>query len=375
MFFRDIVGQQEVKKHLIQSVKNGQIPHARLLCGPDGVGKLAMAIAYARYLNCTDRGDDDSCGVCPSCRHITSLMHPDLHFVFPVYKNEKLKKRVSDDYITEWREALSETHYLSLERWLSIIDAENAQPKIYTDESREIIRKLSFKSFESEYKVMIIWLPELMVEECANKLLKIIEEPYEKTVFLLVSNRPDRILPTIISRTQRLNLRNIPNEEVASELVKRFSADPADAANIARIANGSYRRALEVMQQTGENKLFFELFVNMMRNSYARKIKEMKQWSDEVSKLGREAEKRFLQYAQRMLRENYIYNTRVQSLTYMTSDEKNFSSRFAPFINEKNVIGIMEELGRAERDIIQNANAKIVFFDLSIKLILLLKNA
>ncbi|MEG1643617.1 MAG: DNA polymerase III subunit, partial [Bacteroidales bacterium] len=279
MFFRDIIGQEEIKKHLIQSVKSGQIPHARLFYGPDGIGKLAMAVAYARYLNCTNRGEEESCGTCPSCKHITSLMHPDLNFVFPIYKSAKLKKRISDDYITEWRKALSETHYLSLEHWLSIIGAENAQPKIYTDESSEIIRKLSFKSFESEYKVMIIWHPELMVDECANKLLKIIEEPYNKTIFLLVSNRPDIILPTILSRTQRLNFRKIPNEEIATELVRHFSVEPSDAANVARISNGSYRKAMEIMQQTGENELFFELFTKMMRNSYARRIKEMKQWS------------------------------------------------------------------------------------------------
>ncbi|MBP3353162.1 MAG: DNA polymerase III subunit delta' [Bacteroidales bacterium] len=377
MFFRDIIGHEDIKAHLIQSVSEGKIPHARLLCGPDGVGKLGMAIAYARYLNCTGKkpGDTDSCGECPSCRQITSMMHPDIHYVFPIYKTSKPKRAVSDDYIKEWRHLLSETTYISLESWLSEINAENAQPQIYVDESQDIIRKLTYKSFQSEYKVMIIWLPELMNEGCANKLLKILEEPYDKTIFLLVSNRPDKLLATILSRTQPLNFKSLPAETISQAIQTNFNVDKEAADGITRLAGGSYRRALDLMRQTGENSQFFDLFVQMMRLSYARKIKEMKAWSEEVAKLGREAEKRFLQYCQRMLRENYIYNAHIPSIVYLTPEERNFSTRFAPFINEKNVIEIMEEFGRAENDISRNANAKIVFFDLSIKMILLIKRA
>ena len=377
MFFRDIIGHEEIKTHLLKSVAVGKVPHAQLFCGPDGVGKFAMAIAYARYLNCTGRkpGDTDSCGNCPSCRQISSMMHPDIHYSFPIYKTSKPKRTISDDYIKEWRNMVTETKYISLEGWLEEIKAENAQPQIYVDESQEIIRKLSYKSFESEYKVMIIWLPELMNEGCANKLLKILEEPYEKTIFLLVSNRPDKLLATILSRTQPIYFKGLSHELISHTLQERFSVDAEAANSVTRLASGSYRRALELMKQTGENKQFFDYFVQLMRLAYARKIKEMKIWSEDVAKLGREAEKRFLQYCQRMLRENYIYNVHIPSIVYMTPEERNFSTRFAPFINEKNVIEIMEELGRAENDISRNGNGKIIFFDLSIKMILLIKRA
>lgn len=377
MFFKDIIGHEDIKAHLIKSVSENKIPHAQLFCGPDGIGKLAMAIAYARFLNCTGKsaGDTDACGVCPSCRQITSMMHPDIHYSFPIYKTSKPKRSVSDDYIKEWRHLLTETKYISLEDWLSEIGAENAQLQIYVDESQEIIRKLTYKSFESEYKVMIMWLPELMNEGCANKLLKILEEPYEKTIFILVSNRPDKLISTILSRTQPVHFKGLPQELISQTIQERFAVDAQAADSVTRLAGGSYRRALELMKQTDENKQFFDFFVQMMRLAYARKIKDMKDWSEKVSKLGREAEKRFLQYCQRMLRENYIYNARVPSIVYMTPEERNFSTRFAPFINEKNVIQIMEELGRAENDISRNGNAKIILFDLSIKMILLIKRA
>lgn len=375
MFFKDITGHEEIKHRLIQTVKDGTVPQAYLFCGPSGVGKLGMAIAYARYLNCTSRGEDDACGVCPSCRQMTTMMHPDVHYSYPVYKSDKRRSGCSDDYLPEWRAALSETPYLSREKWTEAIGSGNSQLYIYADEAGAIIRKLSFKSFESEYKILIMWLPELMRTECANSLLKLIEEPYEKTLFILVSDSPEKLLPTIVSRTRVLHFRTVPDELISRKLQERFSLDPEDSGEVARISNGSYRKAVEIMQQTGENQKFFDLFVSMMRNAYARRIKEMKAWSDEVGSLGREAEKRFLQYSQRMLRENYIYNTRISALTYMTRREKEFSVRFSPFINEKNVIEIMEALSNAERDISQNANGKIVFFDLSIKMILLIKRA
>lgn len=375
MFFRDIIGHEEIKRQLVRTVKEGRVPQAWLFCGASGVGKLGMAIAYARYLNCTSRGEDDACGVCPSCRQMTNMMHPDVHYSYPVYKSDKRRSGCSDDYIAEWRDALSQTPYLSREKWTEAINSGNSQLYIYADEAGAIIRKLSYKNFESEYKILIMWSPESMRTECANSLLKLIEEPYDKTVFILVSDNPERVLPTILSRTRILPFKTVSDELLSARLQQRFSLEAEDAAEVARISNGSYRKAVEVMQQTEENEKFFNLFVSMMRNAYARRIKEMKAWSDEVGTLGREAEKRFLQYSQRMLRENYIYNTRVSALTYMTRRERDFSVRFSPFINEKNVIEIMEALSCAERDISQNANGKIVFFDLSIKMILLIKRA
>ena len=279
-----------------------------------------------------------------------------------------------DDYIDEWRKCLSENQYLSLEQWLSYIDAENSQVSIYADESREIIRKISLKTYESDYKIMIIWLPELMNPVCANKLLKILEEPYEKTVFLLVSNQPDKILGTILSRSQRINMRVVSPEKISEALQRRYSLGQQDADAVAHIANGNFIKALETIQLSEENQYFFDLFVRLMRLAYSRKIKDLKAWSEEAADMGREKEKRFLAYTQRMLRENYIYNLHIPEISYLNSREEQFSTRFAPFIHERNIISLMNELSKAESDISQNANGKIVFFDLAIKMIMLLKS-
>lgn len=374
MFFRDVIGQEDVKQRLIHSVKTGQIAHAQLFCGPEGVGKFPLALAYARYIQCTNKGENDACGQCPSCKQYNNLMHPDLHFVFPIVKNEKKKKRVSDDYIEDWRLFLAENTYFNLDQWLEYIDAANSQAMIYAEESREIIRKISLKTYESDYKVMIIWLPERMNAVCANKLLKLLEEPYDKTVFLLVSDNASAILGTILSRTQPVHLRPLSEDVVSSALVTNYSLSPEDASAIAHIASGNYLRALESIRVSDEMRLNFDLFVRLMRLAYGRKIKDLKLWSEEISDLGREKERIFLSYVQRMLRENFIYNIRQPEINYMTTQEAQFSSRFAPFIHERNVYPIMEELSRAYDDIGQNANGKIVFFDLAIKMIMLLKS-
>ena len=374
MFFRDVIGQEDVKQRLIHSVKTGQIAHAQLFCGPEGVGKFPLALAYARYIQCTNKGENDACGQCPSCKQYNNLMHPDLHFVFPIVKNEKKKKRVSDDYIEDWRLFLAANTYFNLDQWLEYIDAANSQAMIYAEESREIIRKISLKTYESDYKVMIIWLPERMNAVCANKLLKLLEEPYDKTVFLLVSDNASAILGTILSRTQPVHLRPLSEDIVSSALVTNYSLSSEDASAIAHIASGNYLKALESIRVSDEMSLNFDLFVCLMRLAYGRKIKDLKLWSEEISDLGREKERVFLSYAQRMLRENFIYNIRQPEINYMTTQEAQFSSRFAPFIHERNVYPIMEELSRAYDDIGQNANGKIVFFDLAIKMIMLLKS-
>lgn len=369
MLFKDVIGQEEIKQRLIQEVSEGRIPHAQLICGPEGVGKLPLALAYARYISCTNRSATDACGVCPSCVKINKLVHPDLHFVFPVVKSGR-----SDDYITEWRKLVLNNPYFSLNHWLNEINAENAQAVIYTKESDEIMKKLSLKSSEGGFKITIIWLPEKMQAACANKLLKLLEEPPEKTVFLLVSENPELILPTILSRTQRFNIRNIDEASIAQALQEKYNIQPTDSVDIAHLANGNFIKALETIHLNEEHQLFFELFVNLMRLSYQRKIREMKLWSEQVSALGRERQKNFLAYCQRMIRENFMYNLRQKELSYMTLNEQNFATRFAPFVNERNVMGIMDELSEAQQHIEQNVNAKMVFFDFSLKMIVLLKN-
>ncbi len=373
MFFREVIGQEEVKKKFLLEVKENRIPHAQLICGPEGVGKLPLAIAYARYLLCPNHTEEDACGVCPSCVKMNKLAHPDLHFVFPIVKKKNQKEVVCDDYIKDWRSFVLNNPYFNLNHWLKEMDAENAQAMIYTKESDEILRKLSLKSSEGGYKVMIIWLPEKMNEACSNKLLKLLEEPPAKTLFLLVSEQPDLMLTTILSRTQRVNVRLIKEESIIEKLRNNYGLTDQDAQITAHLANGNFIRAMEQIHLNEEKKLFFDLFVSLMRLSYQRKIKEMKAWSELLAGIGRERQKDFLEYAQRMIRENFILNFHRNELTYMNRDEYNFSARFAPFVNERNAMGIMDELTVAQQHIEQNVNAKMVFFDFSLKMIVLLK--
>ena len=371
MFFKDIIGQEDAKQRLIREAKEGIVAHARLFCGPEGIGKLPLAIAYARYLSCSNPGEEDACGCCPNCIMYNKLAHPDLHFVFPVIK-KKNKDTVSDDYLAEWRRLLNQTPYFNLNIWLEEMGAENQQAQIYVKESDEIIRKLSLKSSQGGYKIMIIWMPEKMNVECSNKLLKLLEEPPTQTVFLLVSENPDMLLTTIQSRTQRLNLFGIEEDKIKETLCTQYGIQEDEAKSIAHRSEGNFLKALETIHLNEENQLFFDLFVSLMRLSYQRKIREMKQWSETLAGMGRERQKHFLSYCQRMIRENFIYNFRHPSLNYLSQEEQNFSSRFAPFVNERNVIGIMDELSEAQRHIEQNVNARMVFFDFALKMIVLL---
>lgn len=383
MLFSQIIGQQEVKDRFIRSVSEGRIPHAQLLSGPEGVGKLPLAIAYAQYICCEHRGARDACGVCPSCLKYNKLAHPDLHFVFPIIKPAGKQSVVCDDFMGDFRKLVLEKTYFSVDEWYSRISGDAKQGMIYTNESEEIVRKLSMKTYEAEYKVMIVWLPEKLHESAANKLLKILEEPYEKTLFLLVSNAPDAIITTILSRTQRIQVPGLADAEIKQALLDRHGGlTEAEAADVARIAGGSYLRAEMLLEDGNESRVNFDRFVTIMRLAWQvgnRKdhasLKTLRKWADDMaaSSVGRERQKKFLQYAQRMVRENFIYNLHQADLNYMTSYESDFSVRFSPFINERNVEQLVAELALAERHIEQNVNAKMVFFDLVLKIIMLLK--
>lgn len=388
MYFKDVVGQRAIWRHLMQGVQEERIPHAQLFAGPPGTGKLAMAIVYARYLVCNGKGKSDMfstgpadgpCGHCPSCVKMNKLVHPDVHFMMPLFKkkegsHDKDNYPQSDDFIYEWREALLDNPYMDLNEWLTIAGASNQQGEIFVAQANEIIRKLSLRSSEGGYRVVIVWLPEKMNDACANKLLKLIEEPPSETVFILVSNEAERILPTIQSRCQRINFRPIAEADIRDELVSRFQLEPATAAQIAHTGEGSWAKALNTLNTDDATRQYTELFIRLMRCSYARWLKEMREWSDEVAQLGRSTQKQFLDYCQRMIRESFMANFREPCLNYMNTPEKEFTSRFAPFVNEKNIIGISEVLSDAARDIESNVNAKMVFFDLSLKMIMLLKN-
>lgn len=373
MYFKDIIGQDNATSLLRSAVAEGRIPHAQLICGGEGVGKLAVAIAYARYLCCAHRNGEESCGECPSCKKFDKLVHPDLHFAFPIYKKDSSKTPHSDDFIDKWRSAVAENPYMTLNQWMEHIGAENQQGLIYASQSEEIIRKLTLKSSEGGYKVMIIWMAEKMNSECSNKLLKMIEEPPTQTVFLLVSETPDLLLPTIQSRVQRLTLRPLEEETIACALCNKYGLTETDARQIAHASAGSWLQAMETIHLGSRTKEYIELFMALMRRSYARDLKGMRQWADTVAGMGREPQKNFLIYCQRMIRESFICNFRRPEINYMNVDEANFTTRFAPFVNEKNIFGIMDELSEAQRHIEQNVNAKMVFFDLALKMIMLLK--
>lgn len=370
--FKDVIGQEALKEKLRREVDEGHIPHAQLFCGLSGVGKLALALAYARYLCCTNRSDGEACGHCQSCKQWDQLMHPDVHFMFPIVSSEKKKKTICADYLTEWRELLTNSPYFSYSQWLEAIDAENSQALIYGKESDEITKTLSLKPVQGDFKITIIWLPEKMNDTCANKMLKLLEEPPERTIFLLCSEEPERMLSTILSRAQRINLPRLTEIEIAKALQNKYGIEPRDSENLAHLANGSFVKALDQIHLNEDNDRYLELFISLMRLAYARRIREMKAWSEEVASLGREKQKELLTYCQRMIRESFMANFHQKQMSYMNLEEQNFTSRFAPFVNEGNAMGIMQELSEAQIHIEQNVNAKMVFFDLALKMIVLL---
>ena len=381
MLFRDIIGQEAVKRQLRQSVREGRIPHAQLFAGISGIGKLQLALAYAQYLNCPHRTDEDSCGVCPTCLQFHKLQHPDLHFVFPIVGSDE----VCDNFLESWREMILVNRYFDLDDWHRALGVETKQSMIYEKESGEILRKLSLKPYGDGYKVMIIWQPEKMNITTANKLLKLLEEPPERTVFLMVSEHPEQLLATIQSRVQTIRVPRLEAETIAAALVQEGVA-PGRATDIARIANGSYLTAKKKAAEGDENKQELRDFIALFRDAYTvgvlrdpqkkyESLKRLRQWSMEMadSKVGRERQKHFLQYAQQQVRENYIRNVGRPELNYQMEEERDFSVKFAPFIHSGNVEGIMNQLDLAERQIEQNGNAKMIFFDLCLQMIVLIK--
>ena len=376
VFFKDIIGQKAVVAQLQRCVNDNCLAHALLITGPRGNGKLPVAVALANYILCGNRAGD-VCGTCPACAKLKKFIHSDLHFVFPVKKKKGSSSDtapVSDDYITEWREMLAGNPYFGYDNWLEKLDVENQQPMIYERESNEILHKLSMQSREGGWKIVIIWLPEKMREACSNKLLKVIEEPPKETLFILVSEEPEKIIPTILSRTQRIDIPRIATDDMENALMARYGLEFADAKAVAQQSAGNWEKAEELLSLSDEKAQYLELFMQLMRVAYARNIRDMKAWSEKVAALGRERQKRLLDYCQRMIRENFVMNFKNDELVYMSQAERDFSVRFSPFVNENNIFGIMEELSEAQRHIEQNVNAKMVFFDMSLRMIVWIKN-
>jgi len=368
MLFREVIGQDHIKKRLIESFKQGRIAHAQLFSGIEGNGKMALALAYAQYVNCQNRQEDDSCGHCASCVKYAKLEHPDLHFVFPVAaKGSSNSTKFSDYYINEWRSYLHQTPYISINSWVQTLNVENKQVQIYADESTAIVNKLSKKAYEAEFKVMIIYSPERMHVACSNKLLKLIEEPAPKTLILLVSDTPEDVITTILSRCQNIAIPPIKAAAISQALQDRKGLDEASATRIGRMAAGSYLRALDILEQSEDELFNFEHFRQLMRLAFKKDVVGLKLWSDAMAKLGRERQKQFFVYAQYLVRESFMANFRQEALSYASPLEAEFVSKFAPYNNERNVTAMLGQMEEAQFHIERNVNAKMVFFDLALK--------
>lgn len=375
MKFNDIPSHENVKRQLRDMVADGRVPHALLLHGPSGTGKFMLARAFAQYLHCEHpTADGEPCEECRACLQHRSFNHVDTRYVFPVVKTDKIKEPVSDDYLDEFREFITGSPFMDFDRWASSFDKKNAQPIIYVYESAELERRLAVSATASRYKITVMWLPEKMNEQAANKLLKLIEEPFPDTVFILVSNDASSILPTIKSRCRPIEVTRLDDASVASFLTSRLAMDKQDALALAHIASGNVNAALKSVDATSVSRMFFDYFVQLMRLAYQRDVKGLKQWSADVTAMGREQEVKFYDYCQRLIRENFVFNLHVDELTYMNRTESQFSERFARFITERNAEYIIRQMNRASADIAGNANGKIVNFDFAIKMIILIKN-
>jgi DNA polymerase III subunit delta' len=373
MFFKDIIGQDKIKQRLIQSVKEQRISHAQMFTGPEGTGKLALAIAFAQYISCRNRSENDSCGTCPSCHKYQKLAHPDLHFAFPVFPLKPGHKPVSDDFIHKWRAMVLASPYFTLSQWLGYVDNENAQGLIYEKESDLITRKLNLKSFESEYKVMIIWLAEKMNPSCSNKLLKLLEEPPDKTLFLLITEDEEAVISTIRSRTQLIKVPFIDNDSMRKALEAMNEIPVEKTEDIIRLANGNYLRAKEFLNPDESSSYFFERFQEMMRFAYTREVFELTRWADEMAGLGRDRQKAFFRFALRMVREYFVMNLNKPELVYINEEEREWGKKFAPFINEKNIIPFAKEFELGIQHISMNGNPKIIFLDTALRMVRLIK--
>ena len=369
MLFNQIIGQEHIKKHLQKSAENGRIPHAQLFVGKEGCGTLPMAIAYAQFLLCNFSDDVDTCNI--KCN---KLQHPDLHFAFPVTTSDSVKKHaVSDLFLEDWREFIATQPYGSLFNWLQHIGVENKQGLIGVDESEAVVKKLKLKSYEGGFKVMIIWMAEKMNIAAANKLLKLIEEPPNKTVFLLITENEEQIINTIRSRCQALHFPALSEQDIANSLIVNNQVADNEAAKIAHQAEGNYNKALHLLQNDSSDLIFEEWFIAWIRTAFRAKgdasvVQQLISWSDTISKTGRETQKRFLDYCLQFFRQALLMNYKSDHLVFMETESGFDLSKFAPFVHSGNILEIEKELNDAMYHIERNGNAKIILLDLSMKL-------
>lgn len=365
MRFSDIIGQDYIKDKLRQSADSGRISHAQLFTGEYGSGTLALALAYAQYINCRHRHDGDSCGQCPDCVQIGALAHPDLHFLFPVNRQGKKsgEKILSDDFLPAWREQVLQTGgYFNETMWNDRLDlGKTLKAVISLPNANEMVRKLTYKSFSAEYKIALIWQPETMVNEASNSLLKILEEPWKKTVFLLVSRQPGLLLPTIVSRTQEIPVPRIGIEDLSRKLMEETGCDEDRARILARLSGGNLIEARRLSSGNDETTATnFEMFCSLMRLSYGNRIIELLDWAENFAALTREQQIGFFNDALRLLRESYLLNAGMAEISYLLGDEAKFCRNFSPFVGNHNIERIVIEMERARTQIAQNGNSLMV---------------
>ncbi|OSY87084.1 DNA polymerase III subunit delta' [Tenacibaculum holothuriorum] len=374
MTFEEIIGQDHIKQHLITSAENGRIPHAQLFIGKEGTGALPTAIAYAQFLLCNFSENTEACNI--KC---SKLQHPDLHFAFPVTTNDSVKKHpVSDLFLEDWRTFINEQPYGGLFNWLQHIGVENKQGQIGVDEAEDIVKKLQLKSYEGGFKVMIIWMAEKMNTAAANKLLKLIEEPPSKTIFLLVSEDDGQIINTIKSRCQAIHFPALGNDDIANALVQRERVSMNEATKLAHQSEGNYNKAVHLLHNDSNDIIFEQWFITWIRSAFKAKgnaavIQDLIGWSEEIAKSGRETQKQFLQYCLQFFRQALLLNYGTPDLVFLETKSANFDlSKFAPFVHSANILTIEKEVSDAQYHIERNGNAKIILLDLSIKLTRLL---
>ena len=379
MLFKDILGQEHIKNHLTQSVNNGRIAHAQLFVGPEGSGTLPMAVAYAQYILCGNTNGENNTGNQSCNAKFDSLSHPDLHFAFPVTTSDKVKSHpVSNNYMDEWRQLLKEQPYGNLFDWYKQLGVDNKQGQIGVDEAVEIVKSLSLKSYEGGYKVMLIWMAEKMNQTCANKLLKLIEEPPNKTIFILIAEDEEQIINTIKSRCQILHFPPLSEKVIKERLIKQYGLEDSVATKIAHQSNGNYNKACDLIYQDSEDLQFEEWFVFWIRSAFKAKgnkgaIHDLIKWSEDISKTGRETQKQFLLFCLDFFRQALLLNYNASGLVYIQPKTESFKlEKFAPYVHNANIIEINEEIQNAVYHIERNGNSKIILTDLSIKLTRLL---
>jgi DNA polymerase-3 subunit delta' len=379
MLFSDILGQSHIKNHLTKSVDEGRIAHAQLFVGPEGSGTLPMALAYAQYLLCSNKNGENNDGNDACNLKFKNFSHPDLHFAFPVTTSDKVKsKPVSNFYLEEWRQLLEQQPYGNLFDWYKLLGVDNKQGQIGVDEAHEIVKSLTLKSYEGGYKVMIIWMAEKMNIAAANKLLKLIEEPPEKTIFILIAEDEEQIINTIRSRCQILSFPPLAEEAISEALIKNYQVENTVATKIAHQANGNYNKACDLIYQDSEDIQFEKWFILWVRSAFKAKgnksaIHDLISWSEEIAKTGRETQKKFLAFCLNYFRQALLLNYRTNELVYLEPKAENFKlENFAPFVHDANILEISDQLQDAIYHIERNGNSKIILTDLSIKLTRLL---